>query len=102
MHIPAPSAVACDKSQFRASARPPGGFLYREQSFLYKDKESYSAGFSACGGPLSRHISFPPQYPRFAGADPAIITFSLHVVRIPIFLLLIPSELRQHQPFVPV
>jgi hypothetical protein len=51
-HIPAPSAVACDKSPFRASARPPGGFLYREQSFLYKNKESCPAGFSACGGLL--------------------------------------------------
>ena len=27
--------------------------------------------------PLSRHISFSPQYPRFAGASPAIIAFIL-------------------------
>lgn len=33
-YIPTPSAVACDKSQFRASAHPPGGFLYRERNFL--------------------------------------------------------------------
>ena len=39
-HIPAPSAVACDKSQFRASAHPPGGFLYRERSFLYNRKKN--------------------------------------------------------------
>jgi hypothetical protein len=43
--------------------------------FKAKNKESCFAGFSACGEPLSRHISFPPQYPRFAGADLAIIVF---------------------------